>query len=94
MAEELQPTEDLVEKAKADRAATRNIFGRVALFFRQVYAELRKVTRPTYKELVSYTGVVLAFVVLVMIILAGLDFAFLNLTEFLFDPNWSLTPTE
>jgi hypothetical protein len=30
MAEELQPTDDLVEKAKADRAATRNIFGRVA----------------------------------------------------------------
>ena len=84
MAEELQPTEDLVEKAKADRAATRNIFGRVALFFRQVYAELRKVTRPTYKELVSYTGVVLAFVVLVMIILAGLDFVFLNVVTIVF----------
>jgi len=87
MAEELQPTEDLVEKAKADRAATRNIFGRVALFFRQVYAELRKVTRPTYKELVSYTGVVLAFVVLVMVILAGMDFVFLNVVTFLFTPT-------
>jgi preprotein translocase subunit SecE len=93
MAEELQPAEDLVEKAKADRAATRNIFGRVALFLRQVYAELRKVTKPTYKELVNYTGVVLAFVVLVMVILAGLDFVFLNVVQFLFDPNWSLTPT-
>ena len=87
MAEELQPTEDLVEKAKADRAATRNIFGRTALFFRQVYAELRKVTRPTYKELVSYTGVVLAFVVLVMVILAGMDFVFLNVVTFLFTPT-------
>jgi len=87
MAEELQPTEDLVEKAKADRAATRNIFGRTALFFRQVYAELRKVTRPTYKELVSYTGVVLAFVVLVMLILAGMDFVFLNVVTFLFTPT-------
>jgi preprotein translocase subunit SecE len=87
MAEELQPTEDLVEKAKADRAATRNIFGRAALFFRQVYAELRKVTRPTYKELVSYTGVVLAFVVLVMVILAGLDFVFLNVVTFVFTPT-------
>jgi preprotein translocase subunit SecE len=87
MAEELQPTEDLVEKAKADRAATRNIFGRTALFFRQVFAELRKVTRPTYKELVSYTGVVLAFVVLVMIILAGLDFVFLNVVTFVFTPT-------
>jgi preprotein translocase subunit SecE len=87
MADELQPTDDLVEKAKADRAATRNIFGRTALFFRQVYAELRKVTRPTYKELVSYTGVVLAFVVLVMLILAGMDFVFLNVVTFLFTPT-------
>ncbi|MFM1995567.1 MAG: hypothetical protein RLZZ610_1084 [Actinomycetota bacterium] len=87
MAEELQPTDDLVEKAKADRAATRNIFGRVALFFRQVYAELRKVTRPTYRELVNYTGVVLAFVVLVMVILAALDFVFLNVVTFVFTPT-------
>ena len=87
MAEELQPTDDLVEKAKADRAATRNIFGRTALFFRQVYAELRKVTRPTYKELVSYAGVVLAFVVLVMLILAGMDFVFLNVVTFVFTPT-------
>ncbi len=87
MAEELQPTDDLVEKAKADRAATRNIFGRTALFFKQVFAELRKVTRPTYKELVSYTGVVLAFVVLVMVILAGLDFVFLNVVTFVFTPT-------
>ena len=87
MAEELQPTEDLVEKAKSDRAATRNIFGRVALFFKQVYAELRKVTRPTYPELVRYTGVVLAFVVLVMVILSGLDFLFYNLVTFVFTPT-------
>jgi preprotein translocase subunit SecE len=87
MAEELQPAEDLVEKAKADRAATRNIFGRIALFFRQVYAELRKVTKPTYKELVNYTGVVLAFVALVMAILAGLDFLFYNAVTFVFTPT-------
>ena len=87
MPDELQPAEDLVVKAKADRAATRNIFGRVALFFRQVYAELRKVTRPTYRELVNYTGVVLAFVVLVMVILAGMDFLFLNLVTFVFTPT-------
>ena len=87
MADELQPTDDLVEKAKADRAATRNIFGRVALFFRQVYAELGKVTRPTYKELVSFTGVVLAFVVVVMAILSGMDFVFYNLVTFTFTPT-------
>lgn len=87
MAEELSPAEDLVEKAKSDRAATRNIFGRVSLFFKQVYAELRKVTRPTYRELVNYTGVVLAFVALVMVILSGLDFLFYNLVTFVFTPT-------
>jgi preprotein translocase subunit SecE len=87
MAEELQPTDDLVEKAKADRAATRNIFGRIALFLRQVYAELGKVTKPTYKELLNYTGVVLAFVVLVMLILSGLDFLFYNAVTFVFTPT-------
>ena len=87
MPDELQPTDDLVVKAKADRAATRNIFGRMVLFFRQVLAELRKVTKPTYKELVSFTGVVLAFVVVVMAILAGMDFVFLNLVTFTFTPT-------
>ena len=87
MAEELQPAEDLVVKAKADRAATRNIFGRAVLFFKQVLAELRKVTRPTYKELVSFTGVVLAFVVVVMAILGVMDFVFLNLVTFTFTPT-------
>jgi preprotein translocase subunit SecE len=87
MAEELQPTDDLVEKAKADRAATRNIFGRTLLFFKQVLAELRKVTKPTYRELVNYTGVVLAFVALVMLILSGLDWVFYNLVTFTFTPS-------
>jgi preprotein translocase subunit SecE len=87
MPDELQPAEDLVVKAKSDRAATRNIFGRIILFFKQVLAELRKVTKPTYKELVSFTGVVLAFVVVVMAILSGMDFVFYNLVTFTFTPT-------
>jgi preprotein translocase subunit SecE len=87
MADEIQPTEDLVEKAKADRAATRNVFGRILLFFKQVVAELQKVTKPTYKELLNYTGVVLAFVALVMLILAGLDWVFYNAVTFTFTPT-------
>jgi preprotein translocase subunit SecE len=87
MADELQPTDNLVEKAKADRAATRNIFGRIILFFKQVLAELRKVTKPTYRELLNYTGVVLAFVALVMLILSGLDYVFYNIVTFTFTPT-------
>jgi preprotein translocase subunit SecE len=87
MADEIQPTEDLVEKAKADRAAARNIFGRIALFFKQVVQELRKVTKPTYRELVNYTGVVLAFVALVMLIISGLDWVFYQVVTFTFTPT-------
>ena len=41
----------------------RGLFGRIALFFRQVVAELRKVVWPTRTELITYTIVVLVFVV-------------------------------
>ncbi|MEY4418298.1 MAG: hypothetical protein RIQ88_736 [Actinomycetota bacterium] len=77
MSEELeQPSEDLVEKAKASRAAARGPIGRLILFFQQVIAELRKVNRPTFQELRNYTGVVLGFVVVVMAIIFGLDALF------------------
>jgi preprotein translocase subunit SecE len=77
-------SEDLVEKAKADAAKTRNPFQRVALFVRQVLAELSKVTKPTRQELVKFTGVVLAFVAVVMLIISALDWVFLNVVTFVF----------
>ena len=68
-----EPSEDVVANAKRDRAARRNPFARVALFLRQVMAELRKVVTPTRKELTSFTIVVLVFVVIMMAIVYGLD---------------------
>mgnify|MGYP003353483608 FL=1 len=77
MSEELeQASENLVETAKANRAAARGPFGRMILFFQQVIAELRKVNRPTVQELRNYTGVVLGFVAVVMLIIFGLDALF------------------
>ena len=77
-------SEDLDEKAKADSAKTKNPFQRVTLFVRQVLAELGKVTTPTRKELINYTGVVLGFVAVVMLIISGLDWVFLNVVTFVF----------
>jgi preprotein translocase subunit SecE len=51
-------------------------FGRIALFVRQVIGELRKVVTPTRQELVNYTLVVLAFVVVMMVVVFVLDFLF------------------
>ncbi len=65
--------------ARADRhgprggEAERGLFARIALFVRQVVAELRKVVRPTRSELTTYTGVVLVFVAIVMAFITGVD---------------------
>ena len=50
-----------------------SLYARLALFFRQVVAELRKVVRPTRNELITYTSVCMVFVVVVMAYVAGLD---------------------
>ncbi len=54
----------------------RNIFGRIALFVRQVIAELRRVVTPTRDELIRYVWIVLGFVAVVMLLVFGLDFLF------------------
>ena len=51
-------------------------FGRIARFVREVVAELRKVNWPSRNELITYTLVVLIFVVVMMSIVAGLDYGF------------------
>ena len=61
-----------------------NVFQRIALFVRQVIAELRKVVTPTRKELLKFTGVVLAFVVVMMAIVSGLDYLFVWVTTVVF----------
>lgn len=79
-----EPSEDLVANAKRDRAERRGPFGRIALFIRQVITELSKVVRPTRRELLSYTGVVIVFVVIMMGIIYGLDFVFANVVAWVF----------
>ena len=86
MADELEQ-EDVVERAKADQVAKRNIVGRVVLFFKQVVGELNKVTKPTFAELRNYTGVVLAFVAVVMAIISLLDWLFYQGVVFVFTPT-------
>ncbi|HMG29094.1 MAG TPA: preprotein translocase subunit SecE [Jiangellaceae bacterium] len=49
---------------------------RIALFVRQVVAELRKVVYPTRQQLLTYTAVVLVFVGIMIAIVSVLDLAF------------------
>ena len=78
------PGEDVVAVAKLERQARRGPIARIALFLRQVVAELRKVVTPTRRELVTYTAVVLGFVVVMMAIVYVLDLGFSALVVFLF----------
>ena len=84
------PSEDLVASAKKERAERRGPFARIALFLRQVVTELKKVVTPTRRELFSYTGVVLAFVIIMMALVYGLDYGFGWLVAWVFG-NGTLT---
>ena len=53
-----------------------NIFGRIALFVRQVIAELRRVVTPSREELIRYVWIVLGFVAVIMLMVFGLDVLF------------------
>ena len=79
-----EPSEDVVANAKKDRAQRRGPFGRLALFIRQVIGELRKVVTPTRRELFSYTGVVLVFVVIMMALVSALDWVFALVVTYVF----------
>ena len=86
-----EPSEDVVANAKKERAERRGPGGRLALFIRQVIAELKKVVTPTRKELVSYTLVVLVFVVIMMALVGGLDWVFSLFVNFVFGNPDTLT---
>ena len=75
-ASETEGTSSSVAPRRKDDAAGRGRFARLGRFLRQVVAELKKVVRPTRTELITYTSVVLVFVLMVMLIVSGLDFAF------------------
>ena len=48
----------------------------IPTFYRQVVAELRKVVWPTQEQLSTYFVVVMAFVIVMMAIISGLDLGF------------------
>ncbi len=60
------------------------LFGRMSLFLRQVMFELKKVVWPTKEQLVTYTAVVVVFVIIMGLIIAALDFVFVQLVLLVF----------
>ncbi|MBX6372187.1 MAG: preprotein translocase subunit SecE [Acidothermus sp.] len=56
------------------RAERRNVIERIGVWYRQIVAEMRKVIWPTRRELVTYTIVTLVFALVMIAIVAGLDY--------------------
>jgi preprotein translocase subunit SecE len=79
-----EPSEEIVANARKAREIKRGPFARLTLFIRQVLAELKKVVTPTRKELLSYTGVVLVFVIIMMALVAGFDWVFALVVTYVF----------
>ncbi|RJO76513.1 preprotein translocase subunit SecE [Nocardia panacis] len=69
---------------KAKRTGTGNPFKRLIKFLREVIAELRKVIWPNRKQMVTYTSVVLVFVIFMVAYISGLDLAFIKGVNWLF----------
>ncbi|MGW5141489.1 preprotein translocase subunit SecE [Nocardia beijingensis] len=69
---------------RAERKKSGNPFKRLIKFLREVIAELRKVIWPNRKQMVTYTSVVLVFVIFMVAFISGLDLAFIKGVNWLF----------
>ena len=65
--------EKLEQQRKAAIKANRKKRRSPAKFFKDVISELKKVTWPTPKELIKYSGAVLAFIIVTAIIIGLMD---------------------
>ncbi|WP_308166321.1 preprotein translocase subunit SecE [Nocardia albiluteola] len=61
-----------------------NPLKRLVKFLKEVIQELRKVIWPNRKQMVTYTTVVLVFVIFTVAFIAGLDLAFIKGVSWLF----------
>jgi len=76
--------EKLEQQRKAAKVANRRKRKSPGRFFKDVYSELKKVTWPTFKDLMKYTGAVLAFILILVIFVGAFDQGFQALFNLVF----------
>ncbi|MFE0099585.1 preprotein translocase subunit SecE [Streptomyces sp. NPDC059009] len=69
---------------KGGKRGKKGPFGRLALFYRQIVAELRKVVWPTRGQLTTYTTVVIVFVVIMIGLVTVIDYGFNHAVSYIF----------
>jgi preprotein translocase subunit SecE len=82
-----QPDSDAAETQKARKGGKRGKKGpvaRLALFYRQIVAELHKVVWPSRHDLMTYTSVVIVFVVVIIALVTVIDWGFNHAVGYVF----------
>lgn len=69
---------------KGGKRAKKGPLKRLALFYRQIIAELRKVVWPTRSQLTTYTTVVIIFVVIMIGLVTVIDYGLSNAAKYVF----------
>ncbi len=72
------------KQSKDDGKPSRNPFVLIATYVKQVVAELRKVIWPNRKQMVSYTSVVLVFLVFIVTMIGLVDLGLAKLVIWVF----------
>jgi preprotein translocase subunit SecE len=69
---------------KGGKRAKKGPLKRLALFYRQIVAELRKVVWPTRGQLTTYTTVVIVFVVIMIGLVTLIDYGLSHAAKYVF----------
>ncbi|WP_317452892.1 preprotein translocase subunit SecE [Streptomyces sp. CBMA29] len=76
--------DDTRKPRRGGKRGKKGPLGRLALFYRQIVAELRKVVWPSRNDLITYTTVVIVFVVVVIGLVSVIDWGFSKLVSYVF----------
>ncbi|GAA1521767.1 MULTISPECIES: preprotein translocase subunit SecE [Streptomyces] len=79
-----ETSESSKKSRKGGKRGKKGPLGRLALFYRQIVAELRKVVWPTRSQLTTYTTVVIVFVVIMIGIVTVIDMGFARAVKYVF----------
>lgn len=79
-----ETAESKKKSRKGGKRGKKGPLGRLALFYRQIIAELRKVVWPTRNQLTSYTSVVIVFVVIMIGLVTVIDYGFQEAVKYVF----------
>ncbi|MFF1453057.1 preprotein translocase subunit SecE [Streptomyces sp. NPDC058274] len=69
---------------KGGKRAKKGPLKRLALFYRQIVAELRKVVWPTRNQLTTYTTVVIVFVIIMIGLVTVIDYGLDHAAKYVF----------